>query len=142
LAVTPNDIKLSIVVGGVVLFLIGFLFKEFILVILDPEMGKVEGIPVDSLFYLLITLISLVIAISIRMVGIILVSALLVIPAATARQTAHHIGGVFLLSIIYSLGASLGGLFLSYWLDIPSGATIILLAAGIFFLSLAFTSRR
>lgn len=110
-----------------------FFFKELILSILDPEMARVIGLPVSFLNHLLVALIALFIVISVRIVGIILVSALLTIPAATALQWSKNLRKVLVLSSIDSLGCVLGGLALSYYLDTSPGATIVILATLVFF---------
>lgn len=74
----------------------------------------------------------------IRIVGIILVIALLTIPSAIAKQYVNSLGKMMFLSMALSLILTLSGLYLSYWLDIPSGATIILLSAIVFLFSAAF----
>ncbi len=134
LAVTAGD--LSVTVGLVlgVLVTIGLFYKEFLLITFDPELARAQGFPVRGLHALLIVLIALTVALSLKVVGIILVAALLVIPAATAQQLARTLRGMQLLAVAFSVLSSVGGLFLSYFFDTPSGATIVLLETALFFL--------
>jgi ABC-type Mn2+/Zn2+ transport system permease subunit len=98
---------------------------------------------VDFLHYLLLVLVALAIVASIKLVGIVLVSALLVLPAATANQVAYTYGKVLAFSVIFGIVALVTGLILSYAFDLPSGATIVLCSCCIFFMAfLASPSRR
>ena len=133
LAVGREDLVISLAIGAIIAFSLYFFFKELILSILDPEMARVIGLPVSFLNHLLVALIALFIVISVRIVGIILVSALLTIPAATALQWSKNLRKVLVLSSIDSLGCVLGGLALSYYLDTSPGATIVILATLVFF---------
>lgn len=125
------------IIGMIVLF-----FKELLLLSFDEELAKVSGLPVTGLYYLLLSLIALTIILSIKIVGIILVSALLVIPAATAFQLARRLVTMMLVSILLGVTSGVAGLFLSYHLDLASGATIVLVATVIFSLCFAFSPKR
>ena len=104
-------------------------------------MARVIGLPVSFLNYLLVSLIALFIVISTRIVGIILVSALLTIPAATALRWSKNLKKALIISLIDSLGCTIGGLILSYYLDTAPGATIVILATLIFFITLFFNNK-
>jgi ABC-type Mn2+/Zn2+ transport system permease subunit len=108
----------------------------------DPEMAKVSGLPVERLYFLLISLVTLTVVISIKVVGIVLVSALLVTPAAAAYQWSEDFRKMMAVAIAFSLIATVGGLFLSYWLDTASGATIVLLSTCLFFGAAILSPRR
>jgi len=141
LAVSGEDLVISLIIGAIVAFSLYFFFKELTLSILDPEMARVIGLPVSFLNYLLVSLIALFIVISTRIVGIILVSALLTIPAATALRWSKNLKKALIISIIDSLGCTIGGLILSYYLDTAPGATIVILATLIFFITLFFNNK-
>jgi zinc transport system permease protein len=111
-----------IIVGTVILF-----YKEFLAMSFDEEFSTVVGIPVQELYLLLLCLVGLSVVVLIRVVGIILVIALLTMPAAISRYFTHCIGRLMLLSMSVGMAATVGGLFLSYVLDLPSGATIVLI---------------
>ncbi|MCX6088970.1 MAG: metal ABC transporter permease, partial [Candidatus Atribacteria bacterium] len=142
LAVTSTDLFMTILVEGVVLFFIFYYYKELLFLVLDSEMAEVSGIPVTPLYYLLIALIALTVVISIKVVGIVLVSALLVIPSATALQLTDRLSKAMILAVVLGVGSCLGGLFLSYLFDTPSGATIVLTAGGLFILASVFSPRK
>ena len=135
LAVGPHQVAEILTVGLVVLGLVALFYKELVFLSFDEEMAWVSGVPVKALRYLFLVLMALVIIMAIYLVGIILVSALLVIPGATARNLTRHILSMLWVSVAAAVGATLGGLFLSYHLDWPSGATVVLVLALGFFLS-------
>jgi zinc transport system permease protein len=117
-----------VITGTVIL-----LYKEFLAISFDEEYSVVIGIPVEALYMLLLCLIALTVVVLIRIVGMILVIALLTIPAALARQFTYDMRKMMALAIGFGILMTIGGLFLSYMLDIASGATIVLLG-GIFML--------
>lgn len=134
LAITRDDLLLALALSGVVLFLLFLFYKEFVIVALDPEGGKASGVPVEAFSYLLVTLIAAVVVVTMRLVGIVLTSALLVLPAATALQRARTIPQAMLLALCDGVAISFGGLLLAYLFDTPAGATIVLLGTGVFLL--------
>ncbi|MFH2068347.1 MAG: metal ABC transporter permease [Candidatus Omnitrophota bacterium] len=136
LAISASDVKMVVAVSIVVLSVIAVFFKELLFYSFDEAMAKVSGIPTGFLNYLLLTLLALVTVVSIKVVGIVLVSALLVIPGAAGRQISSNYRGMLAIAILAGLLAVSGGLILSYFLNIPSGSTIVLLATLFFFLSL------
>ncbi len=142
LAVTEQDIWLSLTIGGAVLLTVVVLYKELKFVTFDQEMAAVEGLPATGLYFLLLSLMALTVVISIKVVGVILVSALLVIPPATAYQLSDDFNKMMLDSIVVGVGSAVVGLFLSYWLDVASGATIVLTATTLFFLAAILSPRR
>ena len=142
LSVTPTDLKTILVLSMIILSCLFIFFKEFHFISFDQEMAEASGIPAKMLFFLLLNLISLSIVISLKAVGAILVLALVVIPAASAEQWATHIRSMMLGSAAIGVLASWGGMILSYWLDLPSGATIVLLLTTIFALSVFFSPKR
>ncbi|BER92767.1 MAG: zinc transport system permease protein [Candidatus Atribacteria bacterium] len=134
LAVTRQDLIFSTIVAIFSIFTVLFYLKEITASILDFEMATVIGIPAVGYKYFLVALISLCIAISIRIAGIILVSALLVIPGATALQVSKTLKRALTLSTIIGAGTSLAGLSISYYLNSPPGSTIVLFAGCLFLL--------
>lgn len=136
LAVSSGDL----VVTALVLLATGALLlvflKELTLLALDPESAKAIGIPVEAFHYLLTALVATVIVVSIRVVGIILVAALLVAPAATALRLAFRLKQVMVLATILGASSCVLGLLLSFYLNTPPGATIVLLSTAFFGISL------
>jgi len=142
LAVTRQDIWIILTVGLGILAVVALFFKELLFVTFDPEMAQVGGVPAEKLYFLLLSLVALTVVISIKVVGIVLVSALLITPAAAAQQWSERFRSMMALGIFFALVSTVGGLFLSYWLDTASGATIVLLSTLIFFASAVFSPRR
>ncbi|MCF8216675.1 MAG: metal ABC transporter permease [Chlorobium sp.] len=108
--------------------------KEFLAISFDEEYAEVSGVKTTFFYLLLLCLIALTVVILMRVVGIVLVIALLTIPAAIARLFSRSIGGMMLLASLLSALFCLAGLWVSYILDLASGATIIVLAGSAFLL--------
>ncbi len=142
LAVSTEDVWTTLILSAVVLGLVLVFFKELLFVTFDAEMAAVTGVPAARIYFLLISLIALTVVLSIRVVGIVLVSALLVTPAAAAHQLTENFRRMMCLSIVIGVSCTVGGLFLSDRLNTPSGATIVLLATLMFFAAALASPRR
>lgn len=142
LSVTRADLWLSGLLGVGVLLTVGLFFKELLFITFDPEMARVSGLPADALYVLLLSLMALTIVLSIKVVGIILVSALIVIPAAAAYQLTEDFWPMMILAVVIGNLSALVGLFLSYGLNTASGATMVLTATMVFLLSALLSPRR
>jgi ABC-type Mn2+/Zn2+ transport system permease subunit len=105
-------------------------------------MAEVTGVPAGKIYFLLISLVALTVVVSIKVVGIVLVSALIVTPAAAAYQLTEDFRRMMALAVLIGVTSTIGGLLLSYALDTASGATIVLLATLIFFASALASPRR
>jgi len=128
LTVPVSDLAVMLILDAVILSFVLAFYKEFLTVSFDEEFGHVVGVPVERLYLLLLCLIALTVVLLIRVVGIILVIALLTIPPAIARQFTYSLRKIMLLSVLFSAVFTFGGLWLSFVLDLASGATIILLS--------------
>ena len=142
LAVTEQDLWITLGLGLGVLIVVGLFFKELVFVTFDPEMAEVTGVPAGKVYFLLISLIALAVVLSIKVVGIVLVSALIVTPAAAAYQLTEDFQWMMVLAVLIGVGSAVGGLLLSYPLNTASGATIVLLATSIFFIAGMVSPRR
>lgn len=141
LAVTTNDILVTLGVAALTLLIFAGYFKELVFVSFDPVGAEVAGIRVAWIDYLLLALISVVIVVTIQAVGVILVLAMLIAPAAAATIAANRIFHIIGYGIIFALIASVTGLYVSYYANLPSGASIAL-ASGIIFAIVAAIRRR
>jgi len=139
LTVPTSDLILMLVLDVVIIAVVWLLYKDFLALSFDEEYSRVLGVPTEALYILLLCLIALTVVILIRVVGIILVIALLTIPAAMARQFTYSLKKMMLLAVIIGAVFTFSGLWLSYALDLASGATIILVSAAVFLLSFAFS---
>jgi zinc transport system permease protein len=137
-----SDLVLMAVLDAVILALVVAFYKEFLALSFDSEFATVSGVPVERLYLLLLCLIALTVVLLIRVVGIILVIALLTIPATMARQFTHDIRKMMLVSTFFSAVFCFAGLALSYEFDLASGATIILFSAATLIATLAFSRWR
>jgi zinc transport system permease protein len=142
LTVPTFDLILMLILDVVIIGIVLLLYKEFLLLSFDEEFSTVAGVPTERLYLLLLCLIALTVVVLIRVVGIILVIALLTIPAALARQFTHSLKKMIFLSILAGALFTVGGLWLSYLLDLASGATIILVAGTVLFISFGISKWR
>ena len=142
LAVTPADLHMVLGVGVLVLLTVALLYKEFLFITFDPETARVNGVPEPALYYLLLALIALTIVVSIKVVGIVLVSALLVTPAAAAYQLSRSFGKMMVLSAFFGVLSVVVGLVASFFLNTASGATVVLTATTIFGLTMLWRRLR
>lgn len=139
LAVTWSDVAIIVGLSLAVLALVALLYKEFLVLSFDPVYGEAIGIPVRGLKLLLLCMVAFSVVMLIKIVGIILLIALLTIPGAISRQHIKGLPGIMAGSISLGVIFVIVGLFVSYYLNVPSGATIILTAAATFFLSTALS---
>jgi len=128
LTVPLSDLYLMAALDLVILVLTAVFYKEFLLLSFDEEFGTVAGMPVNALYLVLLCMVALTVVVLIRVVGMILVIAMLAFPAAMARQFTHDIKKMMILSVILGMIFTFGGLWISYILNLASGATIILLS--------------
>ena len=141
LAIGPEDLVALVVLGGGVVLVVALLWKELLYATFDPLGAAASGIPVDRLEYLFLALVALTIVVSLQAVGIILVVAMLITPAATAQLVTVRFTRLMLVAALVGIASSIAGLYLSYWLDVASGATIVLVQTATFLVVLAFGPR-
>jgi zinc transport system permease protein len=140
LTVPGSDLLLILILDIVILAVVTLLYKEFLAVSFDEEYSTVIGMPTEIIYLTMLCLIALTIVVMIRVVGIILVIALLTIPASLARQFTNDMKKMMALSVLFSVIFTFTGLMLSYWLDLASGATIIV--TGVLFFSLVMAIKK
>jgi zinc transport system permease protein len=142
LAITNNDLLLILVVSILTIASLLLFLKPFLQITFNRDLAKVEGINVRFFEYLLFLIIAVVITVSLKIVGIILVTSLLIVPAASAKNLASSMKRLFVLSSTFGVLAGIVGLIGSVFLDTPSGPTIVLVSIGIFFLTMLKPVRR
>lgn len=142
LAVTSEDLYMSLSLGVLVVGAVALFYKELLLISFDPETAKAMGLPVDHLYFLLLALMAATVVVSIKVVGIVLVEALIVTPAAAAYQLVDDFRRMMALSVAFGIGSAIIGLVLSFYINTASGATIVLTSTLIFFICLAVSPRR
>lgn len=110
-----------------------FCFNGFFAVSVSPSVAKSKGLPVEFFDNLFVTLVAVVVMLSIRWVGLLLINAMLILPAASARNVARSMRSYHLLSVVFGLFSGVLGLALSYYNGIATGPAIILVLAAVFF---------
>jgi manganese/iron transport system permease protein len=141
LAITPTDLVALVVLGLVVIGIVALLWKELLYATFDPLGAAASGIRVDVLEYLFLALVALTIVVSLQAVGIILVVAMLITPAATAQLLVARFVRLMVVAAAVGVASAVIGLYLSYWLDVASGATIVLVETAMFVLALVLGPR-
>lgn len=136
LTVSPSDLKLMLILDIVIVLTTFLFYKEFLAICFDEEFAEVMGMPVEGLYLLLLCLVALSVVVLIRIVGIILVIALLTIPSAVVKRFAHSLKQLMFFSIISATILTIIGIWLSYLLNLPSGATIVLTMGIVFAISI------
>ena len=142
LGATWGDIIIIGAVAAAVLLVMAILYKEILFTSYDSTMAEVSGVPVRLVQYLMPLLIGVTTVVALKTVGIVLVLALLVTPAATARLLVRRLPLMMATSVLVALAATVVGLYLSFYLDLASGPTIVLVATGIFALVLMVSPSR
>lgn len=132
LTVTPFDLALTLGLGIVVIMAIIAFYKELVFLCFDEDGARVAGIPVNGLNILLNVLTAVTVVISIRIVGILLVSALIVVPVATAIQLARSFWQTILYAASFAILSVITGLTLSYYFSLAAGGIIVLTAIVLF----------
>jgi manganese/iron transport system permease protein len=132
LGVSSSDLWFIALVSAIVLLIILFLYRPFLVFSFDPILAATMRLPVQLLRNLMLLLIALTVVVSLQTVGIGLVAALLVTPAATAYLISRRLPIMILYSALFGVLSSLFGLYLSYYINIASGAAIVLVATAIF----------
>jgi zinc transport system permease protein len=130
LTVPVSDLWLMLILDIAIIGIVIAFYKEFLSLSFDEEYSTVLGVPVEILYLLLLGMIALTVVVLLRIVGLILIIALLTIPAALARQFTYDMRKMMILAIIFGAVLTFGGLWLSYVLDLASGATIVLLGGA------------
>ena len=142
LSVTAEELQ---AIGGLTFLVLGTMVlfsKEFYFIAFDQEMAEASGVPAGRIFFLLLTLVALTVVVSLKIVGAILVFAMVLIPASTAYQLTHSLSTLTWYSMLFGVTCSVAGVLLSAFWDIPSGPAIVLLSTLLFFLSVVFSPKR
>jgi zinc transport system permease protein len=132
LTVSAGEIWLMLTLSIIIILFFTFFYRTILYISFDEDFARTSALPVDLFNYLLMVLISLTIVLNIRVVGIILILSLLTVPQATANVFTRDFGRMMVYSIGFAFLASFAGLLISYFADIPSGATIIFTQVIIF----------
>jgi len=138
LAVPTSDLWLMLVLNILILLTVGYFYNDFLALSYDEDFAKVRGVRVKLLYFLLLAMVALSVVMIIRIVGLILVIALLTIPPYIAEKHSSSLRAMMFLSFLLSCFFTMVGLWVSYVFNLTSGATIIMVAGVCFFISLFF----
>jgi manganese/iron transport system permease protein len=142
LGVGWSDLLLIGIMTLAIIAIIVAFYKEFLFYAYDPEMAAASGIPVSAMHYGLLALVAVAAVVALKAVGIVLVVAMLVTPAATAGLLVRRLHQIMLVGALIGFVSSVIGLYVSYYASVASGASIVLVATCLFGLALLFSPRR
>ena len=135
LGVSNRDVVVTCLLAAVVFIVISAFHRQLVFVSFDPVGATVIGLPTKGLDYLLFVLLSIVIVVALQAVGIVLVVAMLITPAAAASLIARRFNRAIALGVVFGVLSTVSGLYLSYFFDLPSGPSMTLVSTGIFLLA-------
>jgi zinc transport system permease protein len=141
LAVSPETLGVILGVAVVVVAVLATIGSRLAYATFDPELAALSGVPVAALEYALLALTAVVVVVGVKTVGVVLVSAFVVIPAAAANLLGRRLAVIAVLAVGLGVAGTAFGLFASYHLNVATGATIILTLGATFFLALVFRRR-
>ncbi|MFP4300357.1 MAG: metal ABC transporter permease [Spirulinaceae cyanobacterium] len=136
LSVVPGDVWKTLTIAIIILVLVKLFYKELLFYTFDPLGAQASGLPVNALYFGLVCAIVLTIVASMQTVGVLLVMALLVGPAITAYLLVKELHQIMILGSLFGIISSIGGMYASYYLDLPSGPAIVIVIT--IFFGLAF----
>ena len=138
MSTSNTDVYVTICLTAVTLLLMILLYKQMVFIGFDFEGATVAGLPAAKIDYLLLVLLSVVIVVTLQVVGIILVVGMLITPAAAASLISKRFSRVIFVGILFGVISAVVGLYLSYYFDLPPGPSIALVSTIIFCLSFLF----
>ena len=139
LTVSPNDLWMMYLGVILVIFLVCFNWSSLLLVTIDEDLARADGINPIYVNLLLTTILTIVVAVSLQVIGLLLITAMLIIPAATSRRLANSPEQMALIATLIGIFSVILGIFLSVEIDAPSGPSIVVVTATLFFLSYLFS---
>jgi len=142
LGVSNTDLRLIGILGSLVILLVVALYKEFLVLAFDPVLAKILRLPTTLLHYLLLVMIAVTVVVSLQTVGVALMVAMLVTPAATAYMLTRRLPAMMVLAAIFGSLSAVIGLYLSYYINVASGPAVVLVCTAIFLLALLLSPRQ
>lgn len=142
LTVTDVDLALLAGVGVAIAAVLAWIYNDLLLDSLDPPLARVAGVRSTVLDYLFVMLLTAAIVVSLKIIGALLIEAMVVVPAAAARNVARTTRAYLVVSIVTAWVAGVGGLFVSSRFLVPSGGAVVLAMSALFFLTLAIAWTR
>ena len=141
LSITDTEIIYVFLIAIVVFIFWYFTFNKLHLISINTTLAKSKGVNTKKIDNIFVILIAIVVMISIRWIGILLINSLLILPAASSRNVAKNMRWYHLYAIIFSLFSGVTGLILSYYYNIPTGPMIVILSGVIYFITLGIKGK-
>lgn len=135
LLVSGTDLLIMLALDALIVIIVFLMFNSFLSVTFDEEYSEVRNTPVSLVYFILLSLIAFTIVMLIQVVGIVLVIAILTLPAATARLFGRTVKKIMIFSSIITLISMLGGLIFSYYVNLPAGPVIVLMNSAFYVFS-------
>lgn len=142
LGVSPGNLMLTVIFGALVLLLVVAFYKEFLVISFDPVLAQILRIPDQVFRYLLLVMLAVTVVIALQTVGVGLMVAMLVTPAATASLLTRRLQVMMAVAALIGAASAVIGLYLSYYVSVASGAAIVLVCTAFFMLALVFAPGR
>lgn len=142
LLISKLDVYLLLVVTLMILLFLILVFKEIQAVLFNREIARAVGLPDKYIFYLLLFLTGTAVTLNLNTLGGLLIFSLIINPPSAAYQLTYSLKQMFFLSAVFAVASCLTGLLFSYYLNVPTGAVIIIVSSTIFGLSLIFSPKR
>ena len=142
LGVTWSDIWITATIGAFILAVLRVFYKEFLLVAYDPTMAAATGVPAGLVQIALLGMIGLTVVIALQVMGIVLVLAMMVAPAATAQLLTRRLPPMMAISAVSGASSSIVGLYVAWYADVAASAAIVLVATAAFLLAFLFAPRK
>jgi manganese/iron transport system permease protein len=142
LGVSNTDLLLTAGLGLLTLLVVVLFYKELLVISFDPILAATLRLPSNALNYLLLVLIALTVVVSLQTVGVALMVAMLVTPAATAYLLTRRLWRMMIIGAAVGATSSVGGLYLSFYVNVASGAAVVLVCTALFVLAFLFAPRR
>ena len=142
LGVSVSDLWLTAFLGVIVVATIVLLYKEFLVISFDPMLAATMRLPAEFLRNLMLILLALTIVVSLQTVGVGLVAAMLVTPGATAFLLTRRLPTMMVIAALIGAFSSIAGLYVSFYVNVASGAAVVLIATAIFLLAFLFAPQR
>jgi ABC-type Mn2+/Zn2+ transport system permease subunit len=139
LGVSEADLRLTAGLGAIVLLAVVLFYKELLVISFDPILAATLRLPLNALHYLLLILIALSIVVSLQTVGVALLVAMLVTPAATAYLLTRRLWRMMIVGAAVGAISSVAGLYLSFYVNVASGPAVVLVCTAFFLLALLFS---
>ena len=141
-AISDFEMYLTMGLGAAVIIVSFLLYKELFFVTFDEEAARLAGVPVGGINFVIMVLTAVTVSVASRIVGALMISSLLVIPVATAMMIAKSYKKTLILSVVLAEVFTISGLFVSYYLDLRPGGTIVLIGVIFLVCSAIFTAKR